>query len=666
MKNNTSNRIFIFFISIVFFFSSFSRLAYARASEKESTTIVLIDISGSMKASDPNQDTLQFAQLLVDLHQNEKHKIGFIAFHENIELLIEPVLITDFNIESIKKELETLNYHKNTDLGLGLKTAADILKDASGQMILLSDGETELIKANQMRSNSDNQSDQLSALDFCVSNQIPIHSFILQTVNQMDMNNTSSLAEKTGGVSRVLDPSAALLPQYLSAYAGSQNLSFSKLSSLKSDGQKQTIEVDLPFIEYIQNLDYVLLSSSPLDSCEYNDASSARISLGNTYSSIHKASDTLSTQKIALKAPENTQIDAYSLKKIHFIPLLSYSETDQAFQVRIIAPDTKETIVGNTPLPVKVSIYKGKELQDTLSLDYENQIYTRSYSPHSKEELDAIAAVSIDQEEIKSEKITLPTLLPGPKAIPAERLIFKKSDKIVIEPSDYFDYSGSEKLTYKLLESDIPGVFSQADGKIALSQASIIKDGFILLEASDPYGQTAENKIPVSIHISQGIIIASVIAAALAIAALLLFLLGWLRKKRHYFNGVLTGNFIATHHGKDLPEFFCMQDILSKETKITLKDIFDLAGVTESLPEAVNIHFKAQANNEILFRHTSNCKILVESETVHRNQKFSLRYGNRIFIFFEDDSTELEIQYLQANTVKGDGNRRVSIKMSRN
>ena len=662
MLKRSAKQILVFLFILSILCSLFLPKAGAASAESRNT-VLLIDMSGSMKGPDPRGNTLQFAQLLVDLHQNDEGKLGFIAFHEDIALALEPEQITDFNIASIKEKLSKLKHTKNTDLGLGLKAAVDMLDGASGQIILLSDGEVKLIKSNKTRSDKDNQADQTAALALCEKNSIPIHAFILDTSISSDWEASEALSSNTEGQAFLLDPKAPLLPQYLSAYADSQGLSLSKLSELRTTGEEQSVDVELPFIEYMQDLDYILFPSSRLESCHYNDAATARISIGDRYVSIHQASDTLSTQKISVSAKADTEIEIYSLKRINFIPVLNYDESTKELQGRLLDPISLETISGSTPLPLKVSVYKGDEVQDTLSLSKEGEVYRRAYSLNQPGNFQARASVSIDGKEIESKSISLPATPVGPVALSPDTLEYSKRQSIALNPGDFFEYAQKGDLQYKLLEHNLNGNIYAENGQLLIENPSLTDEGYILLEAADPYGQRASARIPIRITLPWAILIASILAGLLLLASILLFLFGWLRKKRAYFDGSFAGNFIATRHGKDLPEFICLKDVLRQKSSLTLQELFSLANVTESLPEARSIHFKAQSGGEVLFWHRTNCKILLESETVHRGQKFSLKYGNRLFIFFEDDSTELELQYLHANPSAGKVNSTFSIKM---
>lgn len=651
-------------IFLVFFIllSSFGHAA-ATTSLAITDTIVLIDVSGSMKSPDPNKDTLQFACLIADLFQNEPTQVGFVAFHEDIVLSIAPTAITDFNIESIKDQIKKLSYTKNTDLGLGLKAAVDLLGSASsGQIILLSDGETQLVKDTRSRSNQNNKDDQETAIAFCAAQNVPIHAFVLDTGIAADMDATATLTEGSGGTTHLLDTKASLLPQYLSAYAESQGLSLSKVSDFQSDGSEQIFDVELPYIEYMQGLNYLFFSSASIDSCSYNDASTARISIEKRYASIHGASDTLDAQQVAVQASSGATVELYTLKRLNFIPLLSYDTENHELNVRLLDPVNQETISGAVDLPVKVTVHEGKTALDTLTLTHDREVYRRPYKASHAGEFTAVANISIDGQTIKSERINLPSILPAPTAVPANTLTVSKNGTLAIDPRDYFEYSDKDDLQYSLVDSNLTGSVRTEDGRIILDKPGLTDDGYLLIEAKDPYGQTASNQVPIKVTLSTLVIVASIIAALLLLAALTILLLNWRRGKRAFFDGAFAGHFIATRHGRDLPEFICLKDVLRKKSRLTLQELFTLANVTESLPEARNINFRAQANGEIMFSHATNCKVLVESETIHRGQKFMLRYGNRVFIFFEDDSTELELQYLPGNPGDGTVNSHFSIK----
>lgn len=626
--------------------------------------IVVLDISGSMRNADPEQSVIDFALLLANIQQNKNKKIGFVAYDEDIILAIEPTLITDFNIEHINNQLKNLIYNKNTDLGLGLMQGIEWL-DSSGEILLLSDGEIDLLKSVRNRTDAQNKSDQSNVIKKAKEKNIPIYPLILQTNQQVDMNAMASLASETGGRAFFLDSKNSLLPQLLSAYAQTQGLLLSKVGTVQADEVKQTRTIQLPYIDYTESLDFILFSSSRLQDCQYNDASSARIHINDRFTDIIQASTTLSQQSILVSSANQTPIDIFTLKRLSILPVLSYEKN--TFVASIVDPNTKQLLPNSEPLPIQVSILDAGKTVDTLLLTPEKKgTYRGEYDIPFGEKYTAIVSVAIEDSLLTGNTLSLPRQLPTLSATSIDPLFFDKEPTITLNLSSFFSYNGIEPLTYSINDSSFSSstvIINSND--LLLEKPKSIQDGFISITATDSYGSTATNRISITIQTPifyYFVLIFFLILLIIALILLLLFL--YRRRVKNYFSGMFSGYFIHTTHGRDCPNLVWLPDTLAQKSKITLQELLSMLNIKEIIPEAKNFHFVAQQNEEILFWHNTNCNVLVESKTIHRNQKFLLHNNNRLTIIFEDATTELELNYIKNPSFSSlNGNRQLQVHM---
>lgn len=118
-------------------------------SEKEPVDIIfVIDCSGSMKTNDVSRMGLSMVQAFVDTVQAEDIRIGYVAYNDSILSYSAPKSIAlAEEREALKEEIGAITYSRDTDIGLGVSYACELLsaeKNTRKIMVLISDGETDL------------------------------------------------------------------------------------------------------------------------------------------------------------------------------------------------------------------------------------------------------------------------------------------------------------------------------------------------------------------------------------------------------------------------------------------------------------------------------------------------------------------------------------------
>lgn len=667
-KKRISN--FILLISLCVFFA-FAPCHYASANEPEDqTTYVVLDISGSMKTVDPQNQVATFSSLLLDLYLNTDNKIGFIAFNEDLAWLIEPTEVNDYNIDSLHRSISTYSYSKNTDLGLGLSEVLKKIqanKNESARILLFSDGEITLLRSMLGRQDSENQADQKRSVNALSELGVSIHAITLNSGVESDLAATRQLAEKTGGEQYLLDPRSPLLPQLLSAYAKASDLSLSKISDIKIEKQSQPIDVRIPYADYVLSLNYVLFPSKPLTDCIYNDAAAARIYNGDRYSVVSSASPTVLEQSLILSAPIGTQVDIYTLKNISMQMQLNYDKDSNLFLAEITNPLTGKVISGMNGVNVTVRISQADQLIDSISLTRNGSVYTSSYSIPEGDVIQATAETQLNNDIIYSNTVALPARIPGPVALTADLLSLEQKNKLTIDLSSYFYYDDPASLSYSVSNSDVSAENITVNGHhLEISKPERISNGYIDIVASDPYSSEASIRVPIKITMSMVFRILAIVVGALVFIALILLLFSYLRSKQTHFSGIIYGRFIHTRSGRDIPELFWLNNVLAQYHKLSLAQLFSILHVEEDHPEAKHILFAAKENGVIQLVHQTNCNVLLESRTIHRGQKFLLHYGDHVTIFFEDATAELELEYMEKHpALDKDGRRRLVVQMTR-
>ena len=132
-----------------------SENAYAKtAKERSMDLVLLIDMSGSMKYTDPDRMAEEGAMLFLELLKEDSVRVCLIGFSDKVEV-IRPLQELDMDTEStqIRKALDEFPRERDTDLGAALKRAVEILDQGkegteSGErdaaILLFTDGSIDL------------------------------------------------------------------------------------------------------------------------------------------------------------------------------------------------------------------------------------------------------------------------------------------------------------------------------------------------------------------------------------------------------------------------------------------------------------------------------------------------------------------------------------------
>lgn len=89
--------------------------------------VVALDVSGSMVTTDEDRLSIEMIQMMIDL-SNVQDEIAVVAYNDFI-VYESPLLSMDKkeNKDKLKNDLEQIAFSGETDNGLGMKTAVDIL-----------------------------------------------------------------------------------------------------------------------------------------------------------------------------------------------------------------------------------------------------------------------------------------------------------------------------------------------------------------------------------------------------------------------------------------------------------------------------------------------------------------------------------------------------------
>lgn len=170
--------------------------------------ILVIDVSGSMKQSDPDYLCKKAALDFIDqISQGDHSRVGLITFCDTIQNVVPLTPLHPGESENeVISQLNSFAYtNGDTDIGTALRKASDILLSDSSDsrarsILLLTDGEIDLPGAqDEEEAEKESLTHALIAVDTAKKNKIVIHTVSLDLSDSMNINLMNYMADSTGG-----------------------------------------------------------------------------------------------------------------------------------------------------------------------------------------------------------------------------------------------------------------------------------------------------------------------------------------------------------------------------------------------------------------------------------------------------------------------------------
>ena len=151
------------------------------ASEKNGLDVIFVmDYSGSMKSNDSEHIAQAMVKAFIDTVHSADIRIGFVSYNDRILSSASPVEVqTVEQRERLKQLIDGVGYSGNTDIGLGLRYAEELIgqeKERKKAIVLISDGESDLQGSETGRSLQNSEMDIDYVLDQCREQNIPIYT----------------------------------------------------------------------------------------------------------------------------------------------------------------------------------------------------------------------------------------------------------------------------------------------------------------------------------------------------------------------------------------------------------------------------------------------------------------------------------------------------------
>lgn len=175
--------------------------------EKSCDIVFALDISGSMKKTDENRTAIEAIKLMADIC-DKGDRIGLVAYNDTIaySLPLTPLNNTEEK-EKLKEQISQITYQGETDMGLGMKQAVELLGQQENNreklVILLSDGKTDLEHSSTGRTLEQSQADLEQAVQQAQKQHISIHTIAFANEYLDNTDYLTVLAADTKGTSQI-------------------------------------------------------------------------------------------------------------------------------------------------------------------------------------------------------------------------------------------------------------------------------------------------------------------------------------------------------------------------------------------------------------------------------------------------------------------------------
>ncbi|MFC0023680.1 vWA domain-containing protein [Neobacillus cucumis] len=260
------------FIVMAFIFCNISNLSVRAASPLHSTSriegMLLVDVSNSMKSSDPNDISKEAMKMFVDMSSLEGDKIGVVAYSDAV--MREKALVkirSEQDKNDLKTFIDSLGKYSYTDLSTGVFEAIKVLEssheaDYDPLIVLLADGNNEL-DPHKTRTLAEANADLKTAVSQAKAKGYPIYTIGLNADGTLNKKVLTNVAESTNG-QFFEATSADQLPRILSQiFANHLKLKLVPVKQLIGNGDYQDIRITVPN-ENVLEANISLISEHPV------------------------------------------------------------------------------------------------------------------------------------------------------------------------------------------------------------------------------------------------------------------------------------------------------------------------------------------------------------------------------------------------------------------
>ncbi|MBC2580432.1 VWA domain-containing protein [Clostridium sp. DJ247] len=559
--------VLIYVLQIVFI--PFSKVGASQASSNMDVIFVL-DSSGSMNDSDPEEIRTEAIKMFLDMAQIQGNKVGLVAYSDSI--------VREHNLDSIsssedkdriKNMASNIPFGQKTDTGFALLEAAKLLDsghDKSHQpvIILLSDG-----KNDPQRSLQESLNDLNSAIDICKDKGYPVYTIGLNYDSTVDKTQLNDISNSTKGKSYITNTSADLPSILTDIYADNSKLKVQDGGTITANGDFQELKVHIPNSNVLE-ANISMLSDKPVE--------------------------------LKLLDPSGKTVAIPSQNAI-------FTSSKKYSMLKIVKPQQGQWTV-------KVKGVSGSNIKVSYIFNYDLQIEA-NFNPQNPKKGDKIKVEAYFSSN--AQKITDKELYNNMKA----KLLVKSLKDNSVKEIPLSVGEGVFKGEYSYLGDGKYELKVRVDGNSFYRESNAVVIGDEAGKAaSKPSANTASKNT-----ILKNPIVLAIVGTILA-AVLAYLIIALIRKKRIQGFGRVELHIKDENTGEVLPPQF--RNLDGYTGSFTL---FDVLGLKEEYAETEAIRFIFGNDDSIELINKSDCALQRSGKRLGSDSKVRLYNGNKITVF---------------------------------
>jgi len=238
--------------------------------------VLVIDTSGSMRYADPERIALEAASLFMDMMETRNSRIGIVGFSGDTHSIMDLTPIHDAGVrDEIRHTVANFVYHGWTDIGLALRTAAEMLienpmQENSPMILLFTDGRIDLPEWFG-RSVETSYNDAWWAVEN-VGDAVPIYTIGLNYDGTVNVGFLEEIADRTHAESFMIED-AALLPElFHQIFANHIRSSINHIATIFPTEETYT-DIIIPIqSHFVAEANIIMLSTRPITSVRLFDS----------------------------------------------------------------------------------------------------------------------------------------------------------------------------------------------------------------------------------------------------------------------------------------------------------------------------------------------------------------------------------------------------------
>ena len=658
------NNIILFFMLCM---SIFCMPVYGNELQQKNVNMVfVVDCSNSMNFNDKQNLSGELIKLFTDSAFSNTN-VGLVLYDDTILQSVPLGSTSDKTaVENIQQKVQSMIRKGNTDIGLALKEAVNLLPEGEQQqnvIILFSDGETDLKASKTGRTMQQSYDDESYACTKAKQTNTNIFTIGLSRTGILDTSYLQKIAEQTGGKSYALQQSSQLSELFQNIYCDAIGGNVNTIDHFTGSGnyQKQINMIN----GFADSSDIIIHTQHGIKDIT-TDCKNSTITYSENYAVIKVEEPSQDVINIQFHIPQNDNITIQTIHHITVLPkieqiqnnaLLHLPVTMKLYQTDTAQVITDKKLYENMTGELTVTDTKTGEKQKITMGNAGNAMLASFENSNPKSyRFEATVKNGLYQRKTIPYDIELSNTLPYTTEKKEINLLQKKQTQ-QIDLNQYFKDDDGDTLVYQTENTDY-----NIDKNILFLDTEKEQQKQVSLYVSDGRGGVITEML--TFHILPFWVYYKNVALIILLLfiALLLFYLFVIKKRPQpqqqiqqeqpifsgetiFSNAVFEGYFLSTLSGNEIPVLNWGASYIDNKKSITLGELFHILDVTEKLPESHKIYIGAGKNGTVLFYHDTDCVITCKGKDIPKKKKEILQYEDKIYITFEDNVTEMELRY---------------------